>query len=309
MEALFKTIFSVETGYSILRVTTPVLFAALAALVTNRAGVLNIAFEGTMLVAALAGVVGSAYSQNIFVGVLCGILGGVSISLLLAYFSLKLKANIVLTGIALNTLASGGTVFTLYLLVNDKGISTALHSLVVPSIQLPIIKDIPILGPIFSGHNVLTYLALICVVLVYVFINKTVLGLHIRAVGENPDAASSVGIGVIRTKFIALVLGGILSSLGGIYMSMGYLSWFSRDMVAGRGFMAIAAQNLGSAQPFQTLFAAVAFGFADALSNILQTLRIPAEFVQMIPYVATLIGLIIYGESKQRKEKKISKEA
>ena len=304
MENLLLTIFSPEFGFSVLRVTTPILFAALAAIITSKAGVLNIAYEGIMLWAALMGVIGSAFTQNLIIGILCGILSGVGIALLMSYFTLKLKANIVLTGIALNAFASGGTVFVLYMLTKDKGVSNSLKSLTVPNIELPVIKSIPVIGAVFSGHNLLTYVALISVGVVWVFINKTRLGLRIRAVGENPDAAESVGINVNKIRFLALVLGGALASLGGIYMSMGYLPWFTRDMVAGRGFIAIAAQNLGGGSPFPTLLASLAFGIADTLSNILQSLRVPAEFVQALPYIFTLAGLIIYSDSKKRRARK-----
>lgn len=305
MNNLFAAIFSPDFLFSVIRVTTPLLFAALAALVCNRGGCLHIAFEGCMLTAAFCGVVGSAYSQNLFVGLLAGLAGGVAIMLLLGYFNLVLNANVVLTGIALNTFASGGTVFMLYVLVNDKGLSTSLPSLTFPNVAIPFIKDIPVLGTILSGHNVLTYLSFLCVIVVWVLVFKTALGLRIRTVGENPNAAASVGINVVKTKFITLIISGVIASLGGIYMSMGYLSWFARDMVAGRGFMGIAAQNLGGAAPLPTFLAALAFGVANALSNVLQTLNVPAEAVQAMPYIATLIGLAAYSSSVKRRENRL----
>lgn len=223
MNNLLETIFSVNFAYSIIRVTTPLLFAALAALICNRGGILHIAFEGIMLTSAFCGVVGSAYSQSLIIGLISGILGGVLISMLLGYFNLVLRANIVLTGIALNTFASGGTIFMLYVLVKDKGLSTGLPSLTFPAINIPLIQNIPILGGIVSGHNLFTYLAFIFVFIVYLVIFKTPLGLRIRTVGENEYAASSVGINVMKVKFITLFFSGVVASLGGIYMSMGYL--------------------------------------------------------------------------------------
>lgn len=300
---ILSAITSADFAYSIIRVTTPLLFAALAALVCNRGGVLNIAFEGAMLTAAFCGVIGSAYSHSLFIGLLSGLAGGMGIMFLLGYFNLVLNANVVLTGIALNTFASGGTVFMLYVLCNDKGLSTSLNSLAFPSVNIPFIQHIPVLGKIISGHNVLTYLSFIFAYLVYLLIFKTPLGLRIRAVGENPSAAASVGIDVIRIKFTALLIGGFIASLGGIYMSMGYLTWFGRDMIAGRGFIGIAAQNLGNAAPLPTFVAALFFGFANALSNVLQTQNVPAEAVQAIPYLATLIGLAAYASSTRKGKK------
>lgn len=301
---VWNIIFTTDFGFMIFRVTTPILFTALGAMISRRAGIMNISLEGLMLVGALFGVIGSTYSQSVIVGVATAVLASLLFSLLFAYFVLKLKSDLILTGIALNLMASGGTVFLLTVLCGDKGVSTSMNSLVVPSVELPLIRHIPILGDILSGHNLLTYVALLCVVLVYLLINKSPLGLQIRSVGENPDAAESVGISVIKTRFIALVFTGILSGLGGAYMSMGYVSWFARDMAAGRGYMALSAQNLGNGTPIGTFLASFIFGIADALSSTLQVLSLPAEFIQMIPYLTTVIGLILYAMSRKRRAAK-----
>ncbi len=301
---VWNIIFTTDFGFMIFRVTTPILFTALGAMISRRAGIMNISLEGLMLVGALFGVIGSTYSQSVIVGVVTAVLASLLFSLLFAYFVLKLKSDLILTGIALNLMASGGTVFLLTVLCGDKGVSTSMNSLVVPSVELPLIRHIPILGDILSGHNLLTYVALLCVVLVYLLINKSPLGLQIRSVGENPDAAESVGISVIKTRFIALVFTGILSGLGGAYMSMGYVSWFARDMAAGRGYMALSAQNLGNGTPIGTFLASFIFGIADALSSTLQVLSLPAEFIQMIPYLTTVIGLILYAMSRKRRAAK-----
>ena len=150
---------------------------------------------------------------------------------LLAYFAIKLKAEIFLTGLMMNMIASGATVFIMYMLTKDKGTTTKLKSLVFPQVQLPVIKDIPFVGEVVSNHNILTYLAFLSVALVWFFINRTKLGIRIRAVGENPKAAESVGINIIRTQVTALLICGFLASLGGMYLSMGYVSWFSRRCV------------------------------------------------------------------------------
>ena len=300
----FNIIFTTDFAFMVFRVTTPILFTALGAMISRRAGIMNISLEGMMLVGALFGVIGSAYTQSALVGVLCAVAASLVLSLVFAYFVLKLKSDLILTGIALNLMASGGTVFLLSVLCGDKGVSTSLPSLVVPGIALPLIKDIPVLGDILSGHNLLTYLALLSVAAVYLLINKSPLGLRIRSVGENPDAAESVGISVLKTRFIALMLTGILSGLGGAYMSMGYVSWFARDMAAGRGYIALAAQNLGNATPIGTFLASFLFGIADAMSSSLQVLSIPAEFIQMVPYVTTVIGLILYAMSLKRRAAK-----
>ena len=299
-------IFTTEFAFMVFRVTTPILFTALGAMISRRAGIMNISLEGMMLVGALFGVIGSTYTQSVLAGVACAVASSLALSLIFAYFVLKLRSDLILTGIALNLMASGGTVFLLSVLCGDKGVSTSMNSLVVPSVDIPVIKDIPVLGEIISGHNLLTYGELLSVAVVYLLINKSPMGLRIRSVGENPDAAESVGISVIRTRFTALIITGILSGLGGAFMSMGYVSWFARDMAAGRGYIALAAQNLGNATPLGTCLASFLFGVADALSSSLQVLSVPAEFIQMIPYVTTVIGLVIYAARRKRQTAKKS---
>ncbi len=221
---------------------------------------------------------------------MAGLLAGVALAGLLAFFHLYLQTDIILAGIALNIMATGGTIFLLYVLTGDKGSSATVASKMVPTINFPVIQSIPVLGTIVSGHNIFVYLAFILTALVSVLLYRTRLGAHIRAVGENPEAANSVGINVRRTKVIALLLSGFLAALGGLDLSMAYLSLFQRDMTAGRGFIALAAVYLGGRKPWGTLLAAIVFGFADALSNQLGSLRIPSQLVQMIPYVATNLG-------------------
>ena len=300
---LLNAIFSTSFGFSVLRVTTPIIFAAMAALITNKAGVMNIALEAIMLFGAFFGTVVSAWTQNAFFGVLAAIGAGIILSMLMAFFAFRMKADLILTGIALNTFASGSTVFLMYMVCNDKASTSGLPSCNVPSIDLPLIKSIPVIGEMISGHNLLTYLAFFSVIVVWILIYKTPLGLRIRAVGENAHAAESVGIKVMNVQFIALFLSGIFAGLGGAFMSMGYLSFFSRDMIAGRGFIALAAQNMGGAAPLGTLIASIIYGIADALSNMLQTLNVPAELVQMQPYLLTIIGLVIYAVADNHRNK------
>ncbi len=306
MQPLLRAIFSPSFAASILRVTTPILFASLGAVVADLSGVVNIALEGIMLIAAFTGVLVSALTGSAWVGLLAGMAAGSLIGVLLGYFHLKLKTNVILAGIAFNLLAAEGTVFLLYVVAHDKGVSSSLASKVIPEWQIPVIKDIPILGAIFGKQNALTYMALIAVAVVYLLLFTTSFGLRLRAVGENPDAADSVGISVHKVQFIALAISGALASLGGVHLSMGYVSWFSRNMTSGRGFIALAAEALGRRHPIGVLIASLLFGFADALSNYMQSLRVPGEFVQMIPYVLTLVALAVYS-GRQIKTRRFSK--
>ncbi len=301
MENLLSIIASEAFWHSVLRVTTPILFAAMAAIISQQAGVVNISLEGTMLFSSLIGVLASAATQNVWLGLLAAAVAGMLYALLLAYFSLSLKTDITLCGVALNLLASGGTIFLLYLVTGDKGTSATLKSMVAPTLNIPLLEDIPVLGTIFSGHNLLTYVAILCVAIVSFLLYKTPTGLRIRSVGEYPNAASSVGVSVLKVQYTALLASGLLAGLGGAFMSMGYLSWFSKDMIAGRGFVALAACAMGQGRPLGTLIASVAFGTADALSNYLQVLQVSAEFVMMIPYLAAVVGMILYSIKKFRR--------
>ncbi|MBB6636058.1 ABC transporter permease [Cohnella thailandensis] len=304
MDSLWSVIWSTDFAFSILRVTTPILFAALGALISNRAGIINIGLEGIMLVAALTGVVTSAYTHSAWVGLLCAVLSGVMIAGILAFFTLQFKTHIILGGIAINMFASGGTVFFLYLLSGDKGASSSLQSKVLPNVDIPLLKDVPVLGPILSGHNVLTYASIAAVFAVYYMMKRTPLGLRIRSVGENPHAAQSVGVSVVRTQYTALLLSGLLAGLGGAYMSMGYLSLFTRDMTAGRGWIAIAAESMGRSTTVGTTLTSFLFGAANALANALTVLKIPSELIATFPYAATVIGLLVYAIGESRKRKK-----
>ena len=310
-ETVIQSIFSAAFLASILRVATPILLPSLGALISDRAGVINIGLEGTMLTAAFTGVVFSAYAQIWFgaqtgllvgpwLGLLMGVLVAMLMASLLALFHLRLKADLILSGIAINILGSAGTVAIMYELTGDRGNTSTLASLVIPFIQLPpFINQIPVIGPfiyqVFNNQSAMTWVAFIAVFVVAFMLYRTPFGMHLRAAGENPEAAASVGIPVQRTRFLALIISGLLAGLGGIHMSMGYLSLFQRDMTAGRGFIALATPLLGGNNPYGTMAASLVFGFFDALANRIGSLQIPSQLPQMIPYVATVMALVVYA--------------
>ena len=305
MDRVFDMIFSAEFISSVIRVTTPILFATMAVLLSDRAGVLNISIEGTMLFASLMGVVGSAYTQSAWLGLLIAVLSGVFYAGILSFFHLRLKTDIILTAIALNLMASGLTVSILYLLTGDKGVSTSLPSKVLPSVTLPVIKDIPFLGTVISGQNVLTYFSIIILVILGIFLKYTRTGTHIRAVGEYPTAVETAGISVAKTRLIALLISGGIAGMGGAFMSMAYLSMFTKDMISGRGFIALAAEAMGRGVPALSLLSSLLFGFADALSSNLQLFNIPSELTRLVPYLLTIIALGIYASREQKKKKNL----
>lgn len=296
--SLLSVLISVSFLFSIIRVTTPILFGSMSSMMSEQCGISNIAIEGMMLFSALIGVIASAYTgANVVVGVLAAVAVGILLALLLAFLIIKMKADAMITGVAFNLTASGATVFFLFLACGEKGISSSMISGAVPNINIPLINKIPYLGQVLSGHNLLTYLAFICVPVLSILLFKTTLGMHIRSAGENPDALSSVGVNSIKVQYIAMILSGLFAGLGGAYMSMAYVNYFVKDMVAGRGFIAIAAAALGKNKPVPTMFACILFGIADAFANnpSTQSLGIPTELVSGIPYVITVIALVIYS--------------
>ena len=302
MDNLLGMIFTIDFFYSIFRITAPILFATLGAVVAEKAGLSNIGLEGIMMVSALFGSLTAYWTGSWLVGVLVALVVGIILGLVMGFFAFSLKTDIILVGIAMNMVGSGGTLF-LVKVITDITEGKAMASttslitagLQIPSINIPILKDIPILGPILSGHCVLTYLAFLLVFLTWVMLYKTSLGLNIRSVGENPNAASSVGVSVLRIKFIAIAFSGAMAGFGGAFMSMYYAMGWSQDMVAGRGIIALAAQAMGAGEPFGSMLAAMVFGFAQALGIKVSATGVDSNLVSPIPYVVTILGLVVFA--------------
>lgn len=298
--SVFTTVFLA----AVLRITAPILLAALASAVSERAGVSNIGLEGIMMISALSGVLFSAWTQSAFGGVVGAALIGVLVGLMMGFFYLELGTDIILAGIAVNMLGGGGTIFFLYLFTGEKGNSASIPSKMLPTVKIPFLENVPVLGAL-SGQSILTYVAFLCVFLVFVLLYKTPLGLRIRAVGENPHAADSVGLSVNKISYIALGISGCLAGLGGAYMSMYYSMGFNANMVAGRGFIALAAQAMGRGEPLGTMFSSLLFGAADALRNNMEGTGLPSQLVSTIPYIITIVGLSLYTASTAKAKHKI----
>ena len=299
---LLERIFTTDFFFSVLRITAPILFATLGAVIGEKAGISNIGLEGIMMISALFGSLTAYWTGSWATGVLLALLVGVIVALLMGFFSFNLKTDIILTGVAVNMIGSGGTLF-LVKVITQATEGSALASttslitknLQVPAVNIPLLKDIPILGDILSGHSVLTYLAFFLVFITWVLLYKTPLGLNIRSVGENPNAAASVGVSVLRVKYIAIGLSGAMAGLGGAYMSMYYAMGWSLDMVAGRGFIALAAQAMGAGEPFGSMVAALIFGLAQALGIKVSSLGADSNLVSPIPYLVTILGLVVFA--------------
>ncbi|MCI9354195.1 MAG: ABC transporter permease [Firmicutes bacterium] len=300
---MINVIFSTDFFFTTIRVMTPILFAALACMIFTKGGIDSIGTEGIMLTCALAAPLGSYITKSAILGVIIAMIIGALLSCLFGYVTISLKSEPVLAGIALNTLASGLTIFVIYYATGEKGSTQSLNSPTVANVQIPLLKEIPILGDIFSGHSVLTYLGILITILLAFLIYKTPTGLRIRSVGENPEAAKSVGISILKYKYISLILAGALCGLGGAYMSMSYVSFFSKEMIAGRGFIGMAAESMGRGTPWGVMLSALLFGAADSLAIRLQLLQLPAQLIQTIPYVITIVAIAIYSYSRSKQKK------
>ena len=299
---MLDLILTPEFFFAILRITAPILFATLGAVVGEKAGVSNIGLEGIMMMSALFGSLTSYWTGSWFVGLLVALIVGVLEALLMGFFAFNLKTDIILTGIAVNMIGSGGTLFLVKVITNitegkplasTTSLITAVNQ--IPSWNIPLIKDIPVVGDVLSGHSILTYIAFLLVFLTWVLLYKTPLGLNIRSVGENPNAAASVGVSVLKVKYIAIGFSGLMAGFGGAFMSMYYAMGWSLDMVAGRGFIALAAQAMGGGEPLGSMLSALVFGFAQALSIKVSSKGIDSNLVTPIPYLVTILGLVVFA--------------
>ena len=280
-----------------IRMATPLIFAALAALITRQAGMFNMGVEGMILCSALAAVAFAHYSGNMWVGLLGAVLVGLVTGLIIAFANLSGKTELYLTCIAFNLAASGGTVFIMYVLTGEKSTTSgAFRSYQIPNIDIPVIKDIPVIGKIISGQSLLTWVAVLSIFLVWLLLKRTRLGLRIRAVGGNPHAAESVGISVKKIGYTSFAICGLMAGLSGAYLSMSYVTFFMKNMANGRGYIGLSAQNMAGGEPVGSALASLLFGFSQALTTTMKNqTNFPTEFLEMIPYAATIIALGVTG--------------
>jgi ABC-type uncharacterized transport system permease subunit len=271
---------------------TPIALAALCGVISERAAVVNIAIEGIMLVAALASVMVATLVHNLYAGLLAGMLVGMLVAAVHAVLVIQFKVDQIISGVAINIVGTGITSFisNRYMQSFSEKIN---NSGVFPNVPIPLLVKIPILGPVVFENNIIVYLMLILVAVIYVVLFYTRWGLRTRAVGEHPKAADTLGINVYMTRYVNVILGGLVAGVGGAYFTIGSVGRFDKLMTAGKGFIGLAAMIFGNWNPVGALGSSLIFGFADSLQVKMQILNtpVPTEFLQMAPYVVTIIVL------------------
>ena len=275
-----------------LGLSVPLIFGALGGVISERVGVVNVAIEGQLLAGAFVSAVIADMTGQPLVGLLGAMVAGVLVSFVLAAFSIKYLVDQVIVGVVLNVLVLGLTSF-LYsqvLVPNAESLNTPDRF---DAINIPILSQIPIIGPMFFRQTIIVYLMYVTVAGVYIALFHTKWGLRVRAVGEHPQAADTVGINVNSTRFWNVSLAGAIAGLGGAYLTLGSVGGFNKDMTAGVGFIALAAVIFGRWDPIRATLAALLFGFASNLQSVLTILEapVPSQFMLMLPYLITIFAV------------------
>ena len=269
-----------------LRISVPYTLAAIGGTFSERGGVVNIALEGILLNGAFTCVLATHYTGNPWLGVVAGVVGGVATASIHAVVSVTFKAEQIVSGLALNLLAMGATRFFLKIIFGSSSNSERILGL--PEWNFPVVRDIPLVATVFSSPLILLTLAIIAASQFVLF--RTAFGLRLRSVGEHPEAADSLGINVSLMRYAGVLLSGALAGLGGAWLAMDQHS-FTDGMSSGRGYIALAAMIVGKWNPLGAAGACLMFGAAESLQMQLQGQNVPTQFIQMIPYLATIIVL------------------
>jgi simple sugar transport system permease protein len=277
------------------RAGTPILFAALGELMAERSGILNLGIEGMMLGGALMGFMVAQQSENAWLGLLAAALAGTLLSLIHAFLTITLRANQVVSGLALTIFGTGlsGFVGKPFVGIPAQGFSV---------LPFPVLNKLPILGVIFFQHDPLVYLTYVLVPFLWVFLYYTRPGLHIRAIGEDPQSADAMGVQVSPLRYLCVVIGGLLAGVGGAYLSLAYTQMWIENMSAGRGWIALAMVIFGTWNPVRTALGAYLFGGVQALQLRFQALGLgfPTYLLMMAPYLFTIIVLVVVTSKRIR---------
>lgn len=304
---MFELEYIIEVISSIIRMCAPLLYCSLAAAVCSKADVFNLSMDGSMTVAAFFSIVVNFYTGSVLLSILAAIISAMVVSAVVGLFILKFKANPVVVGIAINVTMGGLTTYLLYEIFGVKGTFTNPTLVGLSKIKLPV--DIPVVTAVLSGITYVDALAFISAFAMYIFLYKTVIGYRIRAIGTNSVAARSLGTPVFQYQFWTITLSGIFCGLGGTLLSMGTTRIFMQNITSGRGYIALAANNLGKSHPIGVLLSSLFFGTTEALGFILQQTSVKGQVTGSIPYVATIVALVLFTVQRRYARKKQVKAA
>lgn len=279
-----------------LRMSTPIALAAIGGAISERSGVINLGLEGIMLMGAFFGVWGSYVTGSAWIGVIWAVVAGALTALVLAYWSIRLHSNQIVVGVAVNLFAIGFTTSMMQILWGSKARSPSVNNFSVW--EIPYLSDLPIIGPILGRQTPFVYIMLVLLFATWLVLFRTPFGLRVRAAGEHPLSVATAGVKVQRLRYVCVLFSGAMAGLGGAYLSLGQLSLFGRGMSAGRGFIAIAAYVFGHWNPIGAFGASLVFGFFEAIQMVLQGKGIPNQFIEMIPYIATILALAGVGRAR-----------
>lgn len=288
--------------HSTLLMSAPLIFAAMGGLFTYKVGLINIALEGLMTIGAFSSILFTFYTHSLIIGIVAGIIAGLLASILFALFVLGLKCNLIVSGLAINIAAISGTDYLLQVMFHTRGSFSPENITMLPKFSLGIFEKIPLIGPMLSNQGIMVYVSILFVFIVTYVVNKTVFGIRIKATGENAIAAKSTGIDPKKIYLYTFIWSGVLSALGGIQLSLGYVGLFNQNITSGRGFMALAAIYFADGKPLLTTAACLLFGLLQALQYRLQIItKIPPQFPQILPYLGVVLVLwfISYKERKK----------
>jgi simple sugar transport system permease protein len=287
-------IFGVDWFIAGLHLAVPLIFAALGGLVAERAGVINIALEGMMLFGAFTGVAVTWWLGFNGIGFVAAVAVGALLGAIHAWFAVTLRANQIVAATAINLVAVGFTAAMIPIIWGSPGASAGVDR--IRPLDLPLVEDIPLAGRLLSDLTIVDWAALLLAPVVWVVLYQTATGLRLRSCGESPEAAASVGVDVIRTRYLAVIVSGALAALGGAYLSLVQVGVFQRGMTGGRGFLALAAMIFGKWRPLPVLGACLLFGLADAYQFRAQTIGVdlPTELLLALPYIIALVALATF---------------
>ena len=290
---------------STIRCMTPILLVTLCASVCSKVKVFNIALEGTLLTSAFFAYLTQYFTHNIVLSVAVAMLIAMLMTFIMSFFIVQLKGQPMIVGMALNTFALGFTTFLLSMIFGTKGTISYPSVKGLPKINLPVIRDIPVVSTMFSTLTIIDYAAFALAVVLFIIMYKTVVGFRLRAIGINESAASSLGINVKRYQIIATTLYGSMIGLAGCLLSLGSVTLFIQNISSARGYVALAANNLANAHPLGALLSSALFGFTKALAQVLQNTAIKQQLLECIPYIATIAAMAIYNGIAKRRAKAI----